>query len=286
MSIFYKYNFISPVSLVALVKEEFKSYFDTGAVDDTMFSIYLDKCLRKLGKGSYKIIPVLLPVRNFESRLPDDFFAVREAWLCTNCSQHYTLPGTQYQQVESCSTRIDDPDVYCDKCDECNMPDIIKAVYKTTFQAFAYYQKEYLLKPGNIWAKGQCGEECKNMYASGPESFDIHDNKFVVTFREGTVYMLYYSKEMDCDGYQLIPDDFRIKEYMEHYLKYKVYEQLTNQSTDEGMLKFLDTKTQQYKALSDEAYIMAIVEARKETIYDKHRKIRKVQNRFNKYNIS
>ncbi len=286
MSLFYKYEFESPVPLLALIKEEFKSYFDTGAVDDTVFPIYLDKCLRKLGKGSYKIIPALLPITDFKSRLPDDFFAVREAWLCTSVPLQYTLPGSQYQQVESCSTRLDTPDVYCDKCNECAMPDIIKAVYKTTFQAFAHYRKEYLLKPGNIWAKGQCGEECRNLHASGPESFDIHDNKFIVTFREGTVYMLYYSKEMDCDGYQLIPDDYRIKEFMELFIKAKIYEQLTNQCTDEGMIKFFDSKYKEYQQKSDEAFIMAEIETRKETIYDKHRKMKKTLSRFNRYNIS
>lgn len=286
MSKFYVYDFISPIPLIALVKEEFKSYFDTGAIDDTIFSIYLDNCLKKMGKGSYKIIPALLPITNFESRLPDDFFAVREAWLCTDVSQQYTLPGAQYQQVESTSTRLDTPDVYCDKCNECAMPDIIKAVYKTTFQAFAHFKQEYLLKQGNIWSKGDCKEECKNLYASGPESFDVHGNKFIVTFREGTVYILYYSKEMDCDGYQLIPDNFRIMEYMELYLKSKIYEQLTNQCTDEGMLRFFDGKYKEYDAKADEAYVIADIEAKKETVYDKHRKLKVQQHRFNRFNIS
>lgn len=285
MSLFYQYEFESPAPLIALVKEEFKSYFDTGAVDDTVFPIYLEKCLKKLGKGSYKIIPALLPIKDFEGRLPDDFFSIREAWLATDISEQYTLPGAQYQQVESCSTRLDTPDIYCDKCNECAMPDIIKAVYKTTFKAFAYYHREYLLKPGNIWGKGECSEECKNLYASGPESFDIQGNKLVTSFREGTVYILYYSKELDCDGYQLVPDNFRIKEFIEHFLKAKIFEQLTNQCTDEGMLKFYDNKYKEYTTKSDEAYIIAQIESKKETIYDKHRKIKKVQNRFNKYNI-
>ncbi len=35
------------------------------------------------------------------------------------------------------------------------------------------------------------------------DSFDIHDNKFIVSFREGTVYILYYAKQFDQSGYQL-----------------------------------------------------------------------------------
>ena len=56
MSYYYKYNFTSPEIVYSTVKEELKSYFDTGAVDDLMFPTYLDKCLRKLGRATYVIL--------------------------------------------------------------------------------------------------------------------------------------------------------------------------------------------------------------------------------------
>jgi hypothetical protein len=37
------------------------------------------------------------------------------------------------------------------------MPDLIQAVYKTNNQAPVTYRREYLLKPGNISAKRNCG---------------------------------------------------------------------------------------------------------------------------------
>jgi hypothetical protein len=74
MSYFYKYEFVSPESVFATVKEEFKSYFDTGAVDDLLFPTYLDKCLKKLGRATYTITPVILDVCDFEARLPEHSF--------------------------------------------------------------------------------------------------------------------------------------------------------------------------------------------------------------------
>lgn len=287
MSYYYKYSFVSPEPVYALVKEELKSYFDTGAIDDLLFPLYTSKCLDRLGRGSYKINQAVLHIDDFQSRLPDDFYAVREAWLCTNITSEFQLAGSQYQQVMgSTTTRIDTPDVYCDKCNECSMPDIIKAVYKTTFQAFAYFKKQYLLKPGNIWSKGECSEDCANFHSHGPESFDLHDNKFTVTFRQGEVYLLYYSKTYDCHGYELVPDNLRIKEYIEFYLKARVYEQLVNQVTDEGVIKFLMSQAQSYQAKSDEAYIIAQIETKKDDIYGSYRRIERQQRRFQKYNIS
>ena len=82
MSYYYKYNFVSPEPLYATVKEELKSYFDTGAVDDLLFPTYLDKCLKKLGRTTYVISEQVLFIEDFEARLPDNFHAVREAWMC------------------------------------------------------------------------------------------------------------------------------------------------------------------------------------------------------------
>ena len=65
---YYKYNFISPEPLYANVKEELRSYLDTGAIDDTMWNVYTDKCLQKLGRSSYKILEWMLEKEIFDYR--------------------------------------------------------------------------------------------------------------------------------------------------------------------------------------------------------------------------
>lgn len=288
MSTYYKYTFTSPEPLIALVVEELRSYFDSGAVDSTAFPIYISKCLQKLGRGSYAINNAVLKMEDFQSRLPDDFFAVREAWACMDVTRDYQLPNAQYQQVSSCassiSTRLDTPDIYCDQCHECEFPDIIRAVYKTTNQVLFHFKKQYLLKPGNIWSKGHCDQECYNFHSTAVDTFDIHDNKFTTTLRSGVVYLLYYAKEFDDNGYQLIPDNFRIKEYIEAFLKQKVFEQLSNQVTDETYNQ-IQQKAQYYKQLADEAFILAQIETKKETVTDKIRKIKRTKNRFYQFRI-
>ena len=287
MSPYYKYTFVSPEPLLALISEELKSYLDTGAIDSAIWSIYIDKCLRKLGRGMLQITPVILELANYSARLPDNFDSVREAWLCTNTTDSHKLPGADYQQVTSCSTStlLSNNYSYCTPCDNCNTPDVIKAVYKTTHEAFAYYNKEYLLKPGNLNAISSCNVNSPNIGAGSPDTFDIKANKFLTNFVTGTVYLLYYSKNYDeQSGYQLIPDNYRIQEYIELFIKQKVFEQLSNQVTDETYNQ-IQQKSQYYKQLSDEAYIMADIEGKKETVYDKRRKIIRERQRNNKYTI-
>lgn len=281
---YYKYNFISPESTYALVKEEFKTQFDTGAVDDTLFPVYTKKCLDKLGRGTYPINNALLNVQDFQSRLPDGFLGVREAWLCTSIDNSVQWPSAQYNQIIQTSTRIDNPDVYCDTCNECENPAMIRAIYKTTSEVLFSVKRSYLLKPGNINVKSGCDAPCMNIGAPGPDTYDIRDNKLVVTFREGTVYLVFYEVESNEDGYQLIPENVRIQEYIESYLKWKISEQICNMVPDEGYRRAKED-LDRYQAEMYEKQALAEIEMKKETTEEKIRAIQRVRNRNNKYKI-
>lgn len=295
MSYYYKYNFVSPEPVYSIVKEEFKSYFDTGAVDDLLFPTYLDKCLRKLGRATYIISEVILEIEDFEARLPDNFYAVREAWLCTSVNGYpYQTANSFYSQAASETTIQVSPIVTSATCTNPNcsdptcpgtcMPVLIQAVYKTNNSVAVNYKREYLLKPGNISVKAHCTLDCANVGSSAADSFDIRDNKFVTNFRNGTVHLIFYAVEYDNIGNQLIPDNYRIREYVEAFIKYKVFEMLSNQLTDETFNQ-IQQKLTWYKSLADEAYIMAEMEIKKQTAYDKQRRIKAQLNKFNMYEL-
>lgn len=297
---YYNYNFVSPEPTFAIIKEEFKSYMDTGSVDDLLFPTYLDKCLRKLGRSTYNIKETVIELDDFEGRLPDNFFAVREAWLCT------TLHSFPYQTANSFYSQTDDPttilisaittDHSPECCDdhcrgEC-IPTLIQSVYKTNKQEVKSYKKQYLLKPGNISAKKHCDvsyTDTWNSYSrentnSTYDSFDIRDNKIVTNFKKGSIYLLFYATDYDDSGNQMIPDNYRIKQYVEDFIKYKMFETLTNQCNDETFNQ-LEKKLMFYKQQSDESFIMADIEIKKQTLYQKQQRIKQHLNRFKMYEL-
>ena len=308
MSYYYRYNFISPEIVYSTVKEELKSYFDTGAVDDLMFPTYTDKCLRKLGRSSYVISEIALEIQDFEARLPDNFYAVREAWMCTEIPElPYQTANSFYSQALTEQTIQVSPvitdQVPCNgNCppDSCTcMPDIIQAVYKTNHQMTRGYRRSYLLKPGNISARSKCDVTYTDAWkftatnphlneftpnSAGFDSFDIRDNKFVTNFRCGIVHLVFYALEYDGGGNQMIPDNFRIREYIEAFIKYKIFETLSNQINDETFEQ-IQKKLAYYKQLSEEAFIMADIEIRKQDVYAKQRRIKQDLNRFNMYEL-
>jgi hypothetical protein len=311
MSYYYKYKFTSPEVVYSTVKEELKSYFDTGAIDDLLFPTYLDKCLRRLGRTTYVISEDILYVDDFQARLPDNFYAVREAWMCTEFPlTSYQTANSFYSQAASITTIQVSPITSggqpCTNLDcmnpgcsgEC-MPELIQAVYKTNDQMARSFRREYLLKPGNISARGKCDVSYSNAWqftdatpsvreftpgSAGYDSFDIRDNKFVTNFRNGVVHLIFYATEYDGAGNQLIPDNYRIREYVEAFIKYKMFETLSNQTNDETFNQ-IQSKLAYYKQLSDEAFIMADIEIKKQDAWTKQRRIKNDLNRFNMYEL-
>ena len=312
MAYYYKFNFVSPDPIYSTVKEELKSYFDTGAVDDLLFPTYLDKCLRKLGRATYVIAETPLVIDNFEARLPDNFYAVREAWMCTAINGFpYQSANSFYSQAATQTTiqispltiqgnACNNPSCLEPLCEGTCMPELIQAVYKTNNEVAMSYQRQYLLKPGNISARSNCDVNYTGnleMYgqaasplsnftpgSSSYDSFDIRDNKFVTNFRNGVVHLIFYAQDYDSVGNQLIPDNYRIREYLEHFIKYKVFETLTNQTNDETFNQ-LQQKLVYYKSLSDEAFIMADIEIKKQDMWTKQRRIKQQLNKFNMYEL-
>ncbi len=312
MSYFYQYQFISPEMIYATVKEELKSYFDTGAVDDLLFPTYLNKCLQKLGKTTYNIVEVPLYIEDFRARLPENFYGVKEAWMCAEIPlRSYQDPSSFYSQAGTATTIQVSPvttdcvpeSTCCGNigCDGSCMPEFMQTVYKTNTQNLRSYRKQFLLKPGTISTSKQCnvdytgslelyGQEemirQKNFtpLSSTIDSFDVRDNYFVTNFRTGIVHLVCYSTDYDTVGNQMIPDNYRIREYIEAFLKYKIFETLSNQVNDETFNQ-LERKLQYYKQMSDEAYILADIEIKKQDSWSKQRRIRNTLNRHNMYEL-
>ena len=309
MSYYYKYSFVSPDPIYATVKEELKSYFDTGAVDDLLFPTYLDKCLRKLGRATYVISETALFVEDYQARLPDNFYAVREAWMCTEINGYpYQTANSFYSQAATQTTIQVSPLVIQGKscnnpacqdplCEGTCMPQLIQAVYKTNNEVAMVYQRQYMLKPGNISARSHCDVTYTSSLeqyqqpvdtftpgASSYDSFDIRDNKFVTNFRNGIVHLVFYAQEYDTVGNQLIPDNYRIREYIETFIKFKVFETLTNQTNDETFNQ-LQQKLVYYKQQADEAFVMADIEIKKQDVWGKQLRLKQQLNKFNMYEL-
>ena len=194
-------------------------------------------------------------------------------------------------------TPCNNPECQHPSCDGTCMPTLVQAVYKTNNEIARSYRHSYLLKPGNISTRKQCDVSYRSDWnnfappvreftpgSASYDSFDIRDNKFVTNFRNGVVHLLFYATEYDDIGNQLVPDNYRIAEFVEAFIKFKVFEILTNQTNDETFNQ-LQQKLAYYKQEYNEKYIEAEIEIKKQTPWEKQRRIKKDLNRFNMYEL-
>lgn len=282
---YYTYSFVTPEGIWSEIKEEMKSYFNTGVIDDTMFPIYTDKALRKLGRSTYKIDTTVLTLQNGQSELPCDFKYVREAWVCRNVEYSVPLANSYYSQKTCVVSPYGDYD-RCNPCDTCtpSCNKEYKVYYKTNREQLLSFTTSHLLRPGNSSVRTQCSSDCENLSVdpSTMDTFDIRDGKIITNFSQGTLYLVYYKIERDDNDYQLIPDNFRIQEFIKSFVKYKMYEQLWNEIVDETSNQ-IERKYQVYKQESDEAYVIADTETKKHTIEQKMNSIKRTKHRLDKY---
>jgi hypothetical protein len=287
MTPYYKYDFVSPDPIYSTVKEELNSYFDSGAVDDLLFPKWTDDCLKTLGRSSYPLKPGLLTLDDFVSTLPEDFHAVREAWLCLSATSELAAPSSVYFVEQETTVKMDQLDPNHCSIQTCSdVPEQINVVMKKSQTLIASYTKQYLLRPGNISVQQNCALDCRNYGSVSADTFDIRDGKFVTNFRTGHVYLVYYSTEFDCSGVQVVPDNFRIRDYIEKYIVYKTWKKMADNTTDEGLRNFLDAKQKEAKAHSDEAKIIALTEVKKETVHQKAARLARQNQRLNRFNIN
>ena len=296
-------NFISPSHIYARCKEELKSYYNTNAIDDLLFNTYTLDCLAKMENTYLPIQHAVLDMCNYTCDLPCDFRSIREVYMtATYHKGPITSPHVFYYQTDC---RINaQPSGSCSSCvpgyqclppsqtptpvalpDLCGVGDEYIVTHKVMDQVTFSFQVTGMLKPGNYKTLGKMHEHSLSRDCNSLDTFDIVGNKLKTSFRDGTIYLIYYGEPLMTDeGYYMIPNNDPFQKYLYHYLRYMMYVQLVDQST-EDMYKLLKVKRDDEKVDMWDAYINAKNYAVSGDIYDVQKNIIRTYNRNNRFII-
>lgn len=232
------YNYISSESLIAEIKTELKSYFESGALSEMMVPTYIDQCLRKLKYLPLKPETGILVFEDYKSQLPEDFYKLDYA-LGYGSSEELTraavpqTTGYYYKSVTCEGSCNADCFPSCDPKYE---------VYETITVPTTVGATSYKVsKPRWIrvyyGCTNFCVDDCPN-FNKGITSVDVINilerGKVVSNFIKGCVYIRYYSKPLDENGIPLIPELVEVEEYVKAHIKFKLFEQLMNSVSDES----------------------------------------------------
>lgn len=281
-------NFIDPAPIWAQVKEELSSYFDSGSVDDALFPIWTSQAMSRFYKSALQIKQEVIHIDGFMADLPCDFDSVRAVWACgvayskvvPNPSSYYYQKDCRITEIyDRCNECFEEPEIDC--CDHCspNHPSQTKnyrVTHKVTGETLFNYRFSHLLKPTS---QNKLGLGCENNYVDCTDEFDIKDNKIVTSFRDGTLHLIYYSNS---DGEVLIPDNYFIKDFLMKQIKFKLFEQISNQVTDETFNQ-IQSKLAYYENQKNIAFVTASTELKKWDIYQIHDNVKRTNRKLNVY---
>lgn len=279
-------NFVPAEEVYAIVKEELNSYFSAGSVTDTMFPKWAEMCMARFIKTALPKKSAFIPIKNYMAELPEDFDSVDSIWVCALIgSVDMPNPSSYYYQKDCRITEINDRCNECfDPCDN-NLPkkdERYRVTHKVTGVTHFDYHIKYLLKPGNKTTREFCHKTCSNLSIDSYDTFDIQGCQIVTSFREGYLHLNYYSTNISEEDGLLIPDNVFIKDYLIKYLKYKVFETLSNVVTDETFNQ-VQLKLNQSENAMNIAREIAKTELKKWDKYQTSDMIKKRKNRFSNY---
>ena len=300
-------KFISCQKVIARVIEELRSYFFTGgSVDDLLMNEWVKDCIDKFEYTYLPIKEAVLDMCNYKCELPCDFKAVREVWMCaTYYKGPITSPHVFYYQTDCRISPSPAPANDCSACLEgyqcfpstqtptqvalpslCDVPDDYIVTHKVMTTMNFSFQVTAMLKPGNFRTIGRCHDSCPNKDVWNIDTFDIIGNYLHTSFNTGTIYLAYYATaaEQDETGYYLIPDNEPFQKYVYYYLRYMIFQQLFDQSTDEGF-QALRVKKQDSEEKMWHYYTNAKVYAVSDDIYGLQRRIIRSYNRNNRFKL-
>lgn len=266
-------NFVSIDEVVAIVKEELNSYFAVGAIDDVLIPKWVKFALKDFRVSALPRKSISLHLNNYTADLPEDFEQVDSLWACTMSGSEVIRNYTSfYYQTDCRITPITDP---CNECfseqDKCNgtLPpkqEKYRVTHKVTGSTLYEYYTEFLMKPASTQTRSQCHPNSRNLTYGCNETFTIRDCKIITKFPKGLLHLDYFGSNEDENGDPLIEDNEYIKEYLVYYLKYRLFEQLWNSTSDESANQLL-TKMQFYSQKSDDAKVRAMDDKKKLTKY-------------------
>lgn len=273
--------FVHSDQIFAEVKEDLSSYFATGALDDLMFPIWTEYCLKRLRKGTLVKSEQIVRITNGRGELPDDFDSVRSARICEINHKSIMSPVTHYRSIDTRLTPIDPcecPSKLECSCNPCKPDSEYQVTYKTNSEVLFTFKTGRVLHPGKV-AKDSMSDDCFYVPPSCHYKYDISGCHIYTDAPTDSLFLEYYAKYRDEDGNPMIPDNIYIQSYIKDYIKYKLFEKLLNMTTDESFSQ-VNYKYQLAEKKMKESYVHCDIELKKQTKAQINRSIQRTDRRF------
>lgn len=256
----WHYDWISADSIIAQLKEELRSYFETGVIDDGMFPMYIDHSLKKVGMTMLETIDEIIPLRNKKAILPEGIVFLNDV-LYAGDEQNIkgNIPGGTNVYNQTTTEVVLQTDGSINVPGNPEVGSTVQIVERTTNRLLNTYDIVTRLRPATLQAKNMCEDSRFKKFYDYPYYYDVNGRILSTNHPDGELLIRYKKYRVDDEGYPMIPDHVTMQDLVQFYLRYKIFEQLWNSVTDETYNQ-MQNKMQYYEQKYNEALIMARTE--------------------------
>jgi hypothetical protein len=222
-------------AFTAEIENTFANFSETGDIDRVSIKTWVISCLREFGKNICELRETIVKVENSQAILPDSFKSLK---LALNLEEKgYSIKGCHEKAKNSTiyRERIENPGYYDwitrEFVTNCHGKLITESVIMNTEPAEFYYTPTYLSVVKGF-KKESFDTDCLNLHPSirnsYPHQVNINKRTLQANFKEGRIYVQYYSLPTDDEGEIEIPEitTGEILLYIENYVKIKIAENL------------------------------------------------------------
>lgn len=273
------FNYISSEVIVAEVKQELRSYFDSGSLNEALIPTYIDNAIRKLKILALEFRDDLLTVEDYKCKLPADFAYMKDAFMLTRIDDISTpVMSSKFEYYKK---------IYCDNCDPEDCGDEDCETFEQTTQTIPTWITRHLnpcLLRIYYTSREFCTADSQGIHWDSLDAIKIWNKTISSTFQQGEIYIQYWTKPEDEHG-PLIPEIVEVENFVKAFLYYKFFEQLYNSVTDES-INIIERKLQFYKREYYNHYESALNTLKAETKQQTRDNIRRQNRRFIKFIIN
>lgn len=219
----------SALPLINRVKDTLHSFDAAGLIDDGQFFDWIKVEMQELGYGYYEEVETILDVQGYKAVVPRDFVSLYSLMRCT-------FKGSEIMDTKKVVTPITVN--YLETCET----NILKAPCKgfeyfgkyirmqehveLAFPRYREYETKGFLRWTNRVAKqSACATDCVNVNVTSNDEFTLDSNFFYFNFDKDSVHLRYYRLAVDEDGLPMIPDIASVKQAIEKYIIYRLFQQ-------------------------------------------------------------
>lgn len=250
-------------NVISEIKTDFKSYYNSGLLDDISMERWGLQALKMFGVNIMTLQDDFVKIDGGQGDLPDNFFSLYAAYEVEPVSYEIkTRPVLQnVRQWKETSERVKEFDS-CEPCCTTEYEKIITERFYNEDKEYVFnYTPKGLLSLGRHVKNNSYDTACRNKYVRGnPREISIRNLKMFTNYPKGNVYMVYYGLEYDEDGDIIITDTPRgaLVRYVEDYIKYKVVEKIALNQDDTNLVNLLSL----LKTNMTESYNLAQTDAK------------------------